>query len=180
MEPEKARWVRGCLERFEGPLLLYAGRLLGDPHGAQDVVQEAFVRLLAQDPAAVDPRIPAWLYAVCRNLAMDRLRRGRIMERSATPLLDERAGGRDDPAAAAALRDDAAAALRAVDGLPDRQREAVLLRFSHGLSYRETAEVMDVTVSHVGVLLHEALKTLRARMGVPIPGGAPAMKGAAR
>ncbi len=180
MEPEQARWVRGCLERFEGPLLLYAGRLLGDPHAAQDVVQEAFLRLLAQDPAAVGPRIPGWLYAVCRNLAMDRLRRGRLMERSATPALEERPGAGRGPADLAALRDDAAAAVREVDRLPARHREAVLLRFSHGLSYRETAEVMDVTVSHVGVLLHEAMKTLRARMGVAAPGGAPALKGAAR
>ena len=56
----------------------------------------------------------------------------------------------------------------------------LLLRFSHGLSYRETAEVMDVTVSHVGVLLHEAMKTLRTRLGATAPGGAPALKGAAR
>lgn len=177
MDTEKARWVRECLERFEGPLLQYAGRLLGDPHGAQDLVQEAFLRLLDQDPAAVGPRIPAWLYAVVRNLAIDRLRRGRIMERTNAPVLDARPGAAADPAARAALADEAATALKAVEALPERQREAVLLRFRHGLSYREAAEVMDVTVGHVGVLLHEAMKSLRRNLGAPAPVPVPARGG---
>ena len=181
---EKERWIRDCLERFEGPLLLYAGRLLADPHGAQDAVQEAFVRLLAQERAAVGPRMPGWLFAVCRNLCMDRRRREKVMERTNAPALDERSGPGSDPATLAAAGDAAAAALRAMDLLPDRQREALALRFRHGLSYREIAEVMDLTVNHVGVLLHEGLKALRARMGVasaPAAAGATAFsKGAAR
>ncbi len=181
MDAEKERWVRGCLERFEGPLLLYAGRLLGDPHGAQDVVQEAFVRLLSSDRAVVAPRLPAWLYAVCRNLCMDRRRRERVMERTNAAALDLRSGPGADPADLAAAGDAAAAALRALGGLPERQREALLLRFLHGLSYREIAEVMDITSNHAGVLLHAGLRALRFRMGVDAPAAAgPLLRGAAR
>ena len=43
--------------------------------------------------------------------------------------------------------------------LTARQQEAVRLKFQGGLSYREIAEVMDTTVSNVGVLLHEAMKS---------------------
>jgi RNA polymerase sigma-70 factor (ECF subfamily) len=154
--------IREALDRFEGPLLLYAGRLLRDRHGAEDVVQEAFLRLLRADPASV--RLPGWLYAVVRNLSLDRMRRQTWMERSDTDAVEARTGT-DDPAARASVRDAAAAAVRALEALPERQREALRLRLQHGLSYREIAEVMDVTVNHVGVLLHEGLGALRRRLG---------------
>ena len=171
MADGKAVWVRDALERFEGPLLLYAERLLRDSHGAQDVVQEAFLRLLRADRAEVEPRLPGWLYAVARNLAFDRMRRERVMERTNAATLDDRTGA-EDPAGGAETRDAAAAALRALESLPEKQREALRLRLQHGLSYREVAEVMDVTVNHVGVLLHEGLKSLRSRLGVQAPGPA--------
>ena len=172
MNDEQARWVRDSLDRFEGPLLLYAERLLRDPHGAQDLVQEAFLRLLGRPRTEVEPRIPGWLYAVVRNLAIDRMRRGRWMERSASPVMDAQVGT-DDPVERAAARDQAERAVRVLESLPEKQREALRLRLQHGLAYREIAEVMDVTVNHVGVLLHEGLKSMRARLGVTSPEGAP-------
>lgn len=174
MSDDQARWVRDALDRFEGPLLLYSSRLLRDPHGAQDVVQESFLRLLRADRPTVEPRLPGWLYAVARNLALDRMRRERWMERPDSAALKDRPGPAADPAERAAARDAAAAALRALESLPEKQREALRLRLQHGLSYREIAEVMDVTVNHVGVLLHEGLKALRKRLGVPSPGVAAA------
>ena len=60
-------WVRGAVARFEGPLTLYAARLLGDAEAARDVVQETFLRLCVQDRAAIEPRLAEWLFTVCRN-----------------------------------------------------------------------------------------------------------------
>jgi RNA polymerase sigma-70 factor (ECF subfamily) len=174
VDEDKARWVRDCLERFEAPLLAYASRLLGDRHAAEDAVQEAFLRLCASDRGTVAARIPGWLYAVTRNLALDRRRRARVMERTNAATLDGRPGAAEDPADRAAAGDSAAAALRALAALPDKQQEALLLRLRHGLSYREIAEVMDVTVDHVGVLLHEGLKALRKRLGVAVTAAVPA------
>ena len=51
--------------------------------------------------------------------------------------------------------------------LPDKQRQAVLLKFSGGLSYKEIAEVMELSVSHVGVLLHTAIGRLRTSLAEP-------------
>ena len=51
-----------------------------------------------------------------------------------------------------------------VADLPERQREVLRLKFQGDLSYREIAEVMDLTVSHVGVLIHTGIQTLRERM----------------
>ncbi|MEM9420291.1 MAG: sigma-70 family RNA polymerase sigma factor, partial [Planctomycetota bacterium] len=57
-----------------------------------------------------------------------------------------------------------AAVLRRLAALPDPQQEVVRLKFQADLSYKQIAEVTGLTVSHVGVLLHQALKTLRQQM----------------
>src|SRR5438132_1705975 len=69
-----AAWVRSAVERFEGPLILYASRVLGDAEAARDVVQDTFLRLCAQTRAQVDGRLAEWLFTVCRNRSLDVLR----------------------------------------------------------------------------------------------------------
>ncbi len=73
------------------------------------------------------------------------------------------------PEESAERRDSAAQALSAVDKLPEAQQEVVRLKFRHGLSYREIAEVTGLSVSHVGVRIHEAIKALRGRLGASTP-----------
>lgn len=65
------------------------------------------------------------------------------------------------------VRDLARAVLDRLAGLPAKEQEAVRLRFLQGFSYREIAGVMGITVSHVGVLLHTALKSLRQSFPEP-------------
>ena len=55
-------------------------------------------------------------------------------------------------------------AFELIKNLPGKEREIVRLKFQNGLSYREIAQVTDLSISHVGVLLHNALKRLRAEM----------------
>src|SRR3954454_11134801 len=84
-DPEYGTWVREAVDRFEGPLGLYASRLLGDPEMAHDVVQDTFLRLCAQDRASVEDHLAEWLFTVCRNRALDVLRK----EHRMTQLSDE-------------------------------------------------------------------------------------------
>src|SRR3954467_14895467 len=58
-------WVRATVARCEGRLTLSAARLLHDAEAARDVVQETFLRLCAQDRAAVETRLAEWLFTVC-------------------------------------------------------------------------------------------------------------------
>ena len=78
-------------------------------------------------------------------------------------LEDERPG--DEPAPFAQLVEKEASGflLRIVATLPPRQQEIVQLKFQNGLSYQEISEITKLSVSNVGVLLHNALKTLRHR-----------------
>ena len=64
---ETEAWVRDAVARFEGPLLLYARRLLSDPEAARDVVQDVFLRLCTQSHDAIDGHLAEWLFTVCRN-----------------------------------------------------------------------------------------------------------------
>jgi RNA polymerase sigma-70 factor (ECF subfamily) len=171
-------WIRGVLERYERPLVLYASRLVGDPARAQDVVQETFLRLCRAERADVEPRLPAWLYTVCRNRALDEgkkeSRMTRLIEEAARP--PAVAAGGADPAQAAERSEGAARVLRQLETLPANQREVLRLKFQHGFAYREIAEVTGLSVGNVGFLIHVGLKTLRSRLAPtgaePLPRGA--------
>jgi RNA polymerase sigma factor (sigma-70 family) len=173
-ETGRTAWIEGALGRFEGPLVDYASRLLGDPHRARDAVQETFLRLVSAGPgetARLNGHLAPWLYTVCRRLCVDVLRKERRMTVAEMEALDAREGREADPAAAAETRDRAARALAAIATLPANQREVVDLRFRHHLSYAEIAAVTGLSATNVGFLLHVGLRALRARLGAQDDGG---------
>jgi len=162
--PPSSHWILAALERHEGELVRYAARLLGDLERARDVVQEAFLRLCKEPREALEGRTAEWLYRVTRNLAIDaRRKEGRM-----NPLTDEGHTREDEHAApdeALEQRDLVAFVLERLARLPEKQREALRLKFQAGLSYREIAAAMDETVGNVGWLIHVGLKGLRAKLG---------------
>lgn len=161
---ERRRWMAGVVDAWEGRLVAYATRQLRDVERARDVVQDAFLRLWQQDDPALLGVEGPWLYRTCRNRAFDVLRKERRMHvtSEAGALADRDHAATTDPGSPA----DASAAeprhvLDLVHRLPPRQQEAVRLRFQGGLAYREIAEVMETSVTNVGVLLHSAIRRLR-------------------
>ncbi|MBL8901405.1 MAG: sigma-70 family RNA polymerase sigma factor [Planctomycetes bacterium] len=157
-EPE----LRACLERHERALLLHARSILGDAERARDVVQETMLQWLRGGPSESDPGCAAWLFRVCRNAALDVLRKERRMSSLDDLALAERAATEPPPEAALDHAERRRMLKELLALLSEKQREALRLKFQAELSYREIAEVMGVTVNHVGVLLHEALRKLRA------------------
>jgi RNA polymerase sigma-70 factor (ECF subfamily) len=160
-------WLQQVLARHERPLLGYAARLLGDVEAARDVVQDAFLRLCREPIGLEDARLGPWLYRVCRNRAIDHLRKESRMQR-----LDEAFAPpetADGPHEAAARREASERLVLLLQGLPPRQQEMVWLRFRSGLSYREIAEVCRTSVGNVGVMLHTALRTLKTRLETASP-----------
>ena len=150
-------WIAAAVGRFERPLLAYVRGLLNDRHRGRDVVQEAFLELCRASRSEVEPKLAAWLFTVCRRRVLDILRK----EQRMTSLTIEPPGARPGPAERTETADAAAAVLARLADLPPTQQEAVRLRFLQSFSYREIAGVMGLTESHVGVLLHTAIKTLR-------------------
>ena len=159
--------MRAILDRFEEPLTRYAARLTGDVDSARDVVQETFLRFCGDGAPRDESRTAQWLFTVCRNQAVSVRRKDKRMR----PLTDQLALAQScpaadaTPAAEAERRETTSSVLRMLAQLPDKQQEAIRLRFQNGLSYREISGVMDLTVTNVGYLIHTAIKTIRERMG---------------
>ena len=171
MNDERA-WVRAAVGRYESPLTLYAARLLGDADRARDIVQETFLRLCVQDRAQVEPHLAEWLFTVCRNRALDVLRKERRMTRLSEDQLQLRASPDPGPPEQAERRDDVDRVLGLLETLPPGQREVIRLKFQNGFSYREISRISGQSVSNVGYLIHVGLKTLRAQLADGRPAGA--------
>ena len=154
-------WVREAVARYEGPLTLYAARLLGDAEGARDVVQETFLRLCVQERAALEGRLAEWLFTVCRNRALDVLRKENRMTRLSEEQVQHHASPDPTPAETAERRESAAQVLDLLERLPDSQREVIRLKFQNGFSYQEISRISGHSVSNVGYLIHVGLKTIR-------------------
>ena len=164
-------WIRAAVGRYEGPLTLYATRLLGHAETARDVVQETFLRLCAQDRATIEPRLAEWLFTVCRNRALDVLRKESRMTQLSEEQVQVRPSADPDPADIAEHRESAVLALRLLDALPPNQRDVIRLKFQNGFSYQEISRISGHSVSNVGYLIHVGLKTLRNQLadGQPAP-----------
>jgi RNA polymerase sigma factor (sigma-70 family) len=158
--------IQQALDRFEGPLIHYATRLLGgDVERARDVVQDTFLRLWQADAASVNGHLGQWLYRVCRNRALDVRRK----ENRMTTLQHEQeltsAHRNSRPADMESHPNDAThGVMNMLETLPDKQQEVLRLKFQGNLSYAEIANVMEITANHVGVLIHTALKSIRERL----------------
>jgi len=157
-------WIQAALERHERALIAYAKRMTGDLESAREIVQESFTRLCAQRREQVEPRVAEWLFTTCRNAALDHFRRKGV--RTARMELREMDSHPDStsPTQALETQEESARVLRHMSRLPDKQREALQLRFHGGLSYKEIASVMGDTIGNVSWLIHAGLKTLRERL----------------
>lgn len=157
---EPGSWLAEALETYQGPLIRYSSRLLGDVDQARDVVQDCFLRLCRQRPAAVQDHLAEWLFAVCRNRAMDVQRK-----RNMVSLDDDLACRTTGPGARLERREQLKLVRGRLDGLSSRDQEVVRLKFQDGLSYKQIGAVTDLSVSNVGFILHRALKRLRSELG---------------
>jgi RNA polymerase sigma factor (sigma-70 family) len=158
---DNAALVRSAVEQFQGPLLRYATRLVGDLEQARDIVQDTFVRLFAQPPGAVDDHLAEWLYTVCRNRAFDVHRKEGRMTRFEEGAVERVATAEPRPGAALEAEETQAAILRLIDHLPPNQQEVIRLKFQSGFSYKEISRITALSVSNVGFLIHTAIKNLR-------------------
>ncbi len=151
-DPEAAR---ALTLRLAPMALRVAARMLADRAEAEDVAQEAMLRLwrVAPDWRQGEAKVSTWLYRVTSNLCTDRLRRrGRTV---ALEAVAEPEDGRPGAVAGMIEADRALALETALAALPDRQRQAVVLRHLEGLTNPEIAEIMEIGV--------EAVESLTAR-----------------
>ncbi|NVO24793.1 RNA polymerase sigma factor [Donghicola sp. C2-DW-16] len=146
-------------QRFLPRVLAHAARVLKDQAEAEDVAQEAMLRLwkIAPDWRAGEAQVTTWMYRVTANLCTDRLRRRRNVPLDAAPEPED-----ETPSAGEAMQEAARAEAlnNALMELPDRQRQAVALRHLEGLSNPEIAEILDCGVEAVESLIARGKRAL--------------------
>jgi RNA polymerase sigma-70 factor (ECF subfamily) len=145
------------------PLFRYCTRLVGDADVAEDVAQEAFVRLLDRQVTGTPAGLRVWLFKVATHIVRDRYRvnenRRRLLEKN--PVLP---GGTPDPEGEL-LRGEVVAEVRAaLATLDPRDRELLLMR-EEGFRYQEIAEAVGVKASSIGTLVSRAQRRFMAAYG---------------
>jgi RNA polymerase sigma-70 factor (ECF subfamily) len=149
------------VRRYERPLLRFVSRygLERARNGAQDIVQEVFLRLLQEGRGLAEVRnLSSWLYRVARNLAIDERRKETRMERrhelAAAP---EVAPPAEFPVER--LETSGVVAERLLR-LPPNQRDVLILKVQEGKSYKEISEITGLSTANVGYLIHHGLRSL--------------------
>ncbi len=145
-----------------------AGRMLGDQAEAEDVAQEAFLRLWRQaERWRPDARVGTWLYRVVHNLCVDRLRiRRRTMGEDRMPDLPD---PRDGPMQAHHRTQVSGLVQAAIEALPERQRTAITLVHHMETGNIEAAAIMGISVEALESLLGRGRRTLRDKLAALRP-----------
>lgn len=161
--------MQSAVAQFQAPLTRYAARLVGDPDRARDVVQDTFVRLMAQPPTEVNGHTAEWLFTVCRHRALDLLRKEGRMKRFADGEAERVRAADPRPGRALEAAETQAAILRLIDRLPPNQQEVIRLKFQNGFSYKEISRITELSVTNVGFLIHTAVQRLRREFAAEAP-----------
>jgi RNA polymerase sigma-70 factor (ECF subfamily) len=157
------RAFRTLAERHAGRALRLARRILGNEALAEDIVQDALLRVWTNAPRwRPEAAFRTWLYRVVVNLCLNAKRRSPDLPLDAADHVADPAAAVDSQLEARE-RDRQIAA--AIGTLPERQRAAIVLSYQEGLSNAEIAAVLETSVSSVETLLVRARRTLRARLG---------------
>jgi RNA polymerase sigma-70 factor (sigma-E family) len=139
-------------------LVRLAAMLLDDSHAAEDVVQDAYVRVAARHFRLRDPdRALAYLRQTVVNLARNSLRRRSVVRRHATTSLPAAASAEDD----AISRFERQSVVRGLRALPRRVREVLVLRYYQGCSVEETAEFLGLSTGSVKAYASRGVQQLK-------------------
>lgn len=162
-----ARGDERALERLYasyGPsLLVYLSGRLGDPHLAEEVLQDVMLAVWRAAPRfRYESKLRTWLFAIARNRAINAYHRKRTPDHLPIEQANSLSGSEIRPLAA---RQEKRSALHeALQVLPQEQRETLELVFMHNFSIQETAAILDVAPGTVKSRLHRAKTALRQHL----------------
>jgi RNA polymerase sigma-70 factor (ECF subfamily) len=154
---------RVLARRHTPAIVRLARRILGNAADAEDVAQEAMLRVWTHAPRWQPlAAFKTWLTRVVVNLCLDRKRRAPWVELEAAGEIADSA-----PVASELAETDERERLlqRAIAELPDRQRTAIVLTYSEGMSNAQVADILDTSVSAVETLLVRGKQNLRRALG---------------
>ncbi len=154
---------RQLVERWERPVHSFLARMLNSDEEAMDLCQEAFLRAFREAPRyRASGRFRSWFFRIAGNLARTRLRRRKIIrwlrfDQSAHELPSPSPG----PDASRAREETRRLVRSSLERLPVRQRQAIVMRRYHAMSYQEIAGAMRTTVPAVESLIQRGMASLK-------------------
>jgi RNA polymerase sigma-70 factor (ECF subfamily) len=159
------------VRRWERQIFALAYRTLGREEDARDVTQETFLRAFRALPGFKgDAKFSSWLYRIALNLCRDWIRRDRRAPMVPVPEgveIHELAADRQEVASVedlAARAELSGAVAIAMELLPPEQRNAIILKEYHGLTFQEVAELMNCPLSTAKTRLYQGLTLLRRHL----------------
>ncbi len=163
-QPPRSETIEELFGALESPLLSYALRLVGDRAQAEDIVQDAFMKLHARFAEIREPR--RWLYRSAHNLALNHRRQSdKIVRLPDTADTDQETADTEPLPDEQIIRWEGIGLVRlSLAALDERSREVVRLKFDEDLSYQQIAVRIGLSPGNVGYLLHHALKVLAAEL----------------
>mgnify|MGYP001569513973 CR=1 FL=1 len=156
------------VRKFEAPLLRYAAHFVSNSDVAQDIVQNAFIKLSFRwtpDAGRSQAELSAWLYRVTHNLAVDHIRREarRSIFLSRHAVEKECEIGENQEAGSISETAEKAAVL--LKSLSLREQQVVTLKVYEERSYQEIARITGLSEGNVGYILHHAMQKLALAIG---------------
>lgn len=135
-------------ERYKNGIFRYVLSITKDPHLAEDVLQDTFVKLLSGGVSFAPGKEQAWLYRVARNLCYDHLRKAKREQTCVQPLPDS---------------DSSYEYIDLIASLSPKEREIVTLKIVGGLSHQEIGAVLGITAKAAQKRYERAIATLREK-----------------
>jgi RNA polymerase sigma-70 factor (ECF subfamily) len=154
------RWFMDQVLQHGGAFRSYARRFTRDAHEADDLVQEAYARVLGSADWRAITAPDRFVYRIIRNLAIERVRRARVVAFQDLAALEAVADSEPDASVVVEHRDELKRVMAAMDRLPPQCRKVVLLRRAEGLSPVQIAEKLHISVSTVEKHLAKGLRLL--------------------
>lgn len=155
---ERQKKMEQALDLWQASLTRYVFRITRNVESAQDVVQDVFLKLWQVDDRVFQTDLKPWLFTVCRNKAIDLLRR----KKPASGFeLDEFASADFGPEIHLVGKQTSEQVYVALAKLSPRQQELLRLRCEEGFSYQEMATITGLTANNIAVQVHGALKKIR-------------------
>jgi len=156
--------LRIIIDENQAALLRYAERLLHDDILAQDAVQVTFIKYVKSKPEKIkNPR--AWLFKILRNHCFNILR---TQKKKAEVMLDETnihtIKNSDSPDKKLIKEETSKIVRQSINALKPRHKDVVILKLEHDKTYKEIAQILNLTVTNVGFILHSAMNELKINL----------------
>ena len=159
--PTREEFIEQAMRNYESSLIGYASTLLNDLDLARDVVQDTFIRLCQQDLEKVRENLKSWLFTVCRNRALDIIRKGKRQQALAEAQWNNIEAPGLQPDEEIEKQELLTQLTRYLERLTENQREVIILKFQQDLSYREIQTITGLTTGNIGFLIHTGIKRLQ-------------------